>query len=91
MLGYLLGRSGVPVVILEKHADFLRDFRSDTVHPSTLQILNEVDLQGKFDRLRQRKVDHLSVSIRGRLQQILRLSTSVDVGRRGGDVGGNFG
>lgn len=44
MLGYLLARSGVPVVILEKHADFLRDFRGHTVHPSTLQIIKEVGL-----------------------------------------------
>ena len=36
MLGYLLGRAGVDVVVLEKHADFFRDFRGDTVHPSTL-------------------------------------------------------
>ncbi|MCA9454556.1 MAG: FAD-dependent monooxygenase, partial [Nitrospira sp.] len=67
MLGYLLARSGVSVVILEKHADFLRDFRGDTVHPSTLQVLYEVGLLKKFDRLSQRKVDHLSVSIGGRL------------------------
>ena len=71
MLGYLLARSGVSVVILEKHADFLRDFRGDTVHPSTLQILQEVELLEKFDRLPQRKVEHLSVSIRGRLQQVI--------------------
>ena len=38
MLGYLLGRAGVKTVVLEKHADFLRDFRGDTVHPSTLTI-----------------------------------------------------
>ncbi|MGP0593463.1 FAD-dependent monooxygenase [Nitrospira sp. T9] len=44
MLGYLLARSGVSVVILEKHADFLGDFRGDTVYPSTLQVLNEVGL-----------------------------------------------
>ena len=44
MLGYLLARAGVPVIILEKHADFLRDFRGDTVHPSTLQVLDELDL-----------------------------------------------
>ncbi len=36
MLGYLLGRAGIDVVVLEKHADFFRDFRGDTVHPSTL-------------------------------------------------------
>ena len=39
MLGYLLARAGVDVVVLEKHADFLRDFRGDTIHPSTLEIM----------------------------------------------------
>ena len=42
MLGYLLGRAGVKTVVLEKHADFLRDFRGDTVHPSTLMIMQEL-------------------------------------------------
>ena len=44
MLGYLLGRAGVDTLVLEKHADFLRDFRGDTVHPSTLRILRELGL-----------------------------------------------
>ena len=39
MLGYLLGRAGIDTVVLEKHADFFRDFRGDTVHPSTLQVM----------------------------------------------------
>ena len=39
MLGYLLARAGVEVMVLEKHADFLRDFRGDTIHPSTLEIM----------------------------------------------------
>ena len=42
MLGLLLARAGVSVVVLEKDADFLRDFRGDTLHPSTLEILNEL-------------------------------------------------
>ncbi|HET7595817.1 MAG TPA: FAD-dependent monooxygenase, partial [Burkholderiales bacterium] len=42
MLGLLLARAGVPVTVLEKHGDFLRDFRGDTVHPSTLAILDEL-------------------------------------------------
>ena len=69
MLGYLLARAGVPVIMLEKHADFLRDFRGDTVHPSTLQILDELGLLQKFEQLPQRKVDHLSLQIGERLQQ----------------------
>jgi 2-polyprenyl-6-methoxyphenol hydroxylase-like FAD-dependent oxidoreductase len=44
MLGYLLARAGVRTVVLEKHADFLRDFRGDTVHPSTLRIMDELGL-----------------------------------------------
>jgi 2-polyprenyl-6-methoxyphenol hydroxylase-like FAD-dependent oxidoreductase len=48
MLGFLLARAGVDVVVLEKHADFLRDFRGDTVHPSTLQIMHELGLLDAF-------------------------------------------
>ena len=48
MLGYLLARAGVEVVVLEKHADFLRDFRGDTVHPSTLQVMAELGLLETF-------------------------------------------
>jgi 2-polyprenyl-6-methoxyphenol hydroxylase-like FAD-dependent oxidoreductase len=44
VLGLLLARQGVPVTVLEKHADFLRDFRGDTVHPSTLGLLDEIGL-----------------------------------------------
>ena len=44
MLGFLLARAGVRVVVLEKHADFFRDFRGDTVHPSTLEIMFELGL-----------------------------------------------
>jgi 2-polyprenyl-6-methoxyphenol hydroxylase-like FAD-dependent oxidoreductase len=48
VLGYLLARAGVPVIVLEKHADFLRDFRGDTVHPSTLEIMYELGLLASF-------------------------------------------
>jgi 2-polyprenyl-6-methoxyphenol hydroxylase-like FAD-dependent oxidoreductase len=48
MLGLLLARAGIPVVVLEKHADFLRDFRGDTVHPSTLEVLHEIGLLEAF-------------------------------------------
>ncbi|MDQ2733080.1 MAG: FAD-dependent monooxygenase, partial [Armatimonadota bacterium] len=44
MLGFLLARAGVDVIVLEKHEDFLRDFRGDTIHPSTLQIMHELGL-----------------------------------------------
>src|SRR5690349_23795308 len=48
MLGFLLARAGIDVVVLEKHADFLRDFRGDTVHPSTMQVMQELGLLDKF-------------------------------------------
>jgi 2-polyprenyl-6-methoxyphenol hydroxylase-like FAD-dependent oxidoreductase len=51
MLGYLLARAGVDVVVLEKHADFLRDFRGDTIHPSTLQLMHELGLLDEFLKL----------------------------------------
>jgi len=48
MLGYLLARAGVDVVVLEKHTDFLRDFRGDTIHPSTLEVMHELGLLEEF-------------------------------------------
>ncbi len=48
MLGFLLARAGVDVVVLEKHADFLRDFRGDTIHPSTLELMHELGLLEEF-------------------------------------------
>ena len=51
MLGFLLARAGVEVVVLEKHADFLRDFRGDTIHPSTLEVMHELGLLDEFLQL----------------------------------------
>jgi 2-polyprenyl-6-methoxyphenol hydroxylase-like FAD-dependent oxidoreductase len=48
MLGFLLARAGIPVLVLEKHADFLRDFRGDTIHPSTLEVMHELGLLEEF-------------------------------------------
>src|SRR5438093_7956084 len=48
MLGFLLARAGVELVVLEKHADFLRDFRGDTIHPSTLEVMYELGLLDEF-------------------------------------------
>src|SRR5215213_2669452 len=50
MLGLLLARVGVEVVVLEKHRDFLRDFRGDTIHPSTLEVIHELGLLEEFLR-----------------------------------------
>src|SRR5215470_4837443 len=59
MLGYLVARAGVDVAILEKHADFLRDFRGDTIHPSTMELMQELGLLDAFLRLPHRKVERL--------------------------------
>ena len=63
MLGFLLARAGVNVVVLEKHPDFLRDFRGDTVHPSTLEIIHELGLLDEFLKLPHRKIEKLSGQI----------------------------
>ena len=63
MLGFLLARAGVDVVVLEKHADFLRDFRGDTVHPSTLELMYELRLLDEFLMLPHQKVERLSAQI----------------------------
>ncbi|HWX35623.1 MAG TPA: FAD-dependent oxidoreductase [Steroidobacteraceae bacterium] len=63
MLGYLLGRAGVKTVVLEKHADFLRDFRGDTVHPSTLMIIQELGLIDDFLKLPHSEIRALSAQI----------------------------
>src|ERR1700758_3282114 len=56
MLGYLLARRGVQVTVLEKHKDFFRDFRGDTVHPSTLEVLRELGHLDEFLRLPHEQV-----------------------------------
>jgi 2-polyprenyl-6-methoxyphenol hydroxylase-like FAD-dependent oxidoreductase len=63
MLGYLLGRAGVKTAVVEKHADFLRDFRGDTVHPSTLMVMQELGLIDEFLKLPHSEIRALSVEI----------------------------
>ena len=63
MLGFVLARAGVDVIVLEKHADFLRDFRGDTIHPSTLQLMHELGLLDEFLTLPHHDVAHLSAQI----------------------------
>ncbi len=60
MLGLLLARAGVDVVVLEKHADFLRDFRGDTIHPSTLEVLHELGLLERLLTLPHQKVSRIN-------------------------------
>jgi 2-polyprenyl-6-methoxyphenol hydroxylase-like FAD-dependent oxidoreductase len=59
MLGYLLARAGIEVVVLEKHADFFRDFRGDTVHPSTLQVMDELGLIDGFLKVPHQQLQQL--------------------------------
>jgi 2-polyprenyl-6-methoxyphenol hydroxylase-like FAD-dependent oxidoreductase len=61
MLGFLLARAGVKVVVLEKHADFFRDFRGDTIHPSTLELMLELGLLEEFLKLPHQKLDRLTM------------------------------
>jgi 2-polyprenyl-6-methoxyphenol hydroxylase-like FAD-dependent oxidoreductase len=60
MLGLLLARAGVEVVLLEKHGDFLRDFRGDTIHPSTLELMHELGLLDEFLKRPHQEVRHLT-------------------------------
>ena len=59
MLGLLLARAGVDVMVLEKHADFLRDFRGDTIHPSTLEVMHELGLLDDLQKLPHQRVPQL--------------------------------
>ena len=60
MLGYLLGRAEIKTVVLEKHADFFRDFRGDTVHPSTTMIMQELGLLEDFLKLPHQQISQLN-------------------------------
>lgn len=66
MLGVLLARAGVETVVLEKHADFLRDFRGDTIHPSTLEIMGELGWLDAFLKLPHQEIRDIGLEIAGR-------------------------
>jgi len=70
MAGYLLARAGVPVVALEKHADFNRDFRGDTIHPSTLELMHELGLLDEFLKQPHQEVRELRAVVNGRAAPI---------------------
>jgi 2-polyprenyl-6-methoxyphenol hydroxylase-like FAD-dependent oxidoreductase len=74
MLGLLLARGGVDVTVMEKHGDFLRDFRGDTVHASTLRLLDELGLADDFARMPHREIETLNMRIQG-------AEVSIDLGR----------
>src|SRR5262245_46312322 len=61
MLGLLLARAGIAVTVLEKHGDFLRDFRGDTVHASTVRLLDELGLGEGFRRLPQSRLTTVQI------------------------------
>jgi 2-polyprenyl-6-methoxyphenol hydroxylase-like FAD-dependent oxidoreductase len=63
MLGFLLARAGIDVVVLEKHKDFLRDFRGDTIHPSTLELMHELGLLDEFLKRPHQKLGQLTAQI----------------------------
>ena len=65
MLGLLLARAGVHVTVMEKHADFLRDFRGDTVHASTLRMLDELGLKDRFADVPHRDIETLTMTVQG--------------------------
>src|SRR5678815_1589226 len=70
MAGYLLARASVPVIVLEKHADFLRDFRGDTIHPSTLEVMYELGLLDEFLKQPHQEVRELRAVINGQAMPI---------------------
>jgi 2-polyprenyl-6-methoxyphenol hydroxylase-like FAD-dependent oxidoreductase len=65
MLGFLLARAGVRVIVLEKHADFLRDFRGDTIHPSTFELMHELGLLDQFLQLPHQEVSRMKYVFNG--------------------------
>jgi 2-polyprenyl-6-methoxyphenol hydroxylase-like FAD-dependent oxidoreductase len=74
MLGLMLAREGVDVLVLEKHADFLRDFRGDTLHPSTMEIMDELGLADGLLRLRHAKAPRIRARLPGRTITVADLS-----------------
>ena len=67
MAGYLLARAGVPVIVLEKHTDFFRDFRGDTIHPSTLELMYELGLLEEFLKQPHQEVRELRAAVNGQI------------------------
>ena len=68
MAGFLLARAGVEVTVLEKHADFLRDFRGDTIHPSSMEVLRELGLLDEVLELPHEKAHQLKMRMAGQEQ-----------------------
>src|SRR3546814_6797157 len=82
--GLLLARAGIETIVLEKHADFLRDFRGDTIHPSTLQLFHELGMLGQLLERDHVKLPVIHARVAGRseehtseLQSLMRLTYAV--------------
>jgi 2-polyprenyl-6-methoxyphenol hydroxylase-like FAD-dependent oxidoreductase len=72
MLGYLLARSGVPTILVEKHGDFFRDFRGDTVHPSTTELMHELGILDEFLRdVPHQTMDQLGIGVNGQAYDLI--------------------
>src|SRR5882724_10787355 len=74
MLGFLLARMGIDVFVLEKHADFLRDFRGDTIHPSTLEIMHELGILDEFLKRPHQEARELGAVIGGTTLKVIDFS-----------------
>ena len=85
VLGLLLARAGVDVQVLEKHGDFLRDFRGDTVHPSTLQLIDELGLWNEFSKLPYSRVTEVAFPVEADTTVVVQPGTRLRV-----DELGNF-
>src|SRR5579872_5653328 len=74
MFGFLLARAGIEVTVLEKHKDFFRDFRGDTIHPSTLELMHELGLLDRLLAIRHSRISQASVNIGGEVITIADLA-----------------
>src|SRR5665213_1516770 len=74
MLGYLLARAGIDVIVLEKWPDFFRDFRGDTIHPSTMQVLHELGLLDEFLKLPHNEMTRMTLHVAGEAVTVADLS-----------------
>jgi 2-polyprenyl-6-methoxyphenol hydroxylase-like FAD-dependent oxidoreductase len=74
MLGFLLARAGLDVVVLEKHEDFLRDFRGDTIHPSTMELFHELGLLEEFLQLPVARTEKIAMTIGGETIPVVNLT-----------------
>jgi 2-polyprenyl-6-methoxyphenol hydroxylase-like FAD-dependent oxidoreductase len=74
MLGFLLARAGLDVIVLEKHEDFLRDFRGDTIHPSTMELFHELGLLDEFVKLPIARTERIAMTIGGETIPVVNLT-----------------